>query len=244
MSNERALVALEQGEVPERYLRNIGTIGIAGQLLLLRAKVAVIGTGGLGGLVTELLARQGVGFIRIIDGDVFAPHNLNRQIMSTMAAVGQPKAAVAAARIAAINPDVTTEAVAEMLDEGNGPKLLEGINVAVDALDSIASRLILSTVCHQLAIPLVHAAIAGFTGQVTTLMPGGPGLEKIYKITAGTDRGIEVTLGNPAATPALAASIEAQEVVKLLTGIGEPLHNKLFYFDTELNIYETFSLDS
>ena len=75
-----------------------------------------------------------------------------------------------------------------------------------------------------------------------TILPTGPGLEKIYKTTSGSDKGIETVLGNPATTPALAAAVQAQEVVKLLTGIGETLSHKLLYFDTELNIYELLNL--
>jgi molybdopterin/thiamine biosynthesis adenylyltransferase len=242
MSREFSLALLRKGESPERYQRNIGTIGIDGQTRLLKARVAVFGAGGLGGIVIELLARQGVGFLRIIDGDRFARHNMNRQLLATERSLGRNKSAVAAARVAEVNPDVETHAVPVMFNEDNAVELLSGMDVVVDALDSINSRLLLCRTARELKIPLVHAAIAGFTGQVGTILPDGPGLEKIYKATGASDRGIETELGNPAPTPALAAAIQSQEVVKLLTGIGETLGNKLFYFDTELNIYEMLNL--
>lgn len=242
MAQNDSVELLEKGEIPERYQRNIGTIGIDGQLRLLKAKVAVVGAGGLGGNIIELLARQGIGYLRIIDGDTFAVHNLNRQLLATEGNLGVNKAKAAACRVAAINSDVQVEEVSRMLNEDNGEELLSGMDVVVDALDTISCRLLLSRVTRKLKIPLVHGAIAGFTGQVTTLLADDIGLEKIYKVSAGSDKGIELSLGNPAATPAFAAAIEAQEVVKLLTGIGEVLHKKLFYFDTELNIFEVYEL--
>lgn len=234
---------LENGEVPARYLRNIGTIGIAGQLRLLKAKVAIIGAGGLGGHNIELLSRQGVGYLRIIDGDCFADHNLNRQLLATEKNLGENKALAATRRVAEINSDVHTEAIPQMLTADNGEELLSGMDIVVDALDTISSRLLVSKMTAKLGIPLVHGAIAGFTGQVTTILPGDSGLEKIYKMTTGNDKGIELALGNPAITPALAATIQAQEVIKFLTGTGELLHKQLFYFDTELNIFEIFKIE-
>ena len=242
MPRRNSLTLLARGEIPERYRRNIGTVGIDGQKRLLDARVVVVGAGGLGGTVIELLARQGVGFMRIIDGDSFELHNLNRQILATERTIGMNKAVSVAARVAEINSEVETHAVPAMLNEENGIELLSGMDVIVDALDSINCRLLLCRKARELKIPMVHAAIAGMTGQVGTILPAGPGLEKIYATAGGSDKGIETVLGNPSATPALAAALQAQEVVKLLTGIGEPISNKLLYFDTELNIYELLSL--
>ena len=243
MSRMNAVELLENGEVPERYLRNIGTIGIEGQLRLLKAKVVIVGAGGLGGHIIELLARQGIGYLRIIDGDCFAAHNLNRQLLATEGNLGANKAIAAARRIAEINSDVDGESIPQMLDEENGQQLLLGMDVVVDALDNISTRLLLSKLTRELGIPLVHGAIAGFTGQVTTLLPGDIGLEKIYKVSNPSDKGIEILLGNPATTPALAATIQSQEVVKILTGIGELLHKRMLYFDTELNIFEILTIE-
>jgi molybdopterin/thiamine biosynthesis adenylyltransferase len=233
---------LAQGKIPERYQRNIGTIGIEGQAKLLHSHVAVVGAGGLGGTVVELLARMGVGTLTVVDGDVFTAHNLNRQLLSREDSLGTGKAEAASRRVAAINRDVRVIAVSDMLTANNSKTLLSGVEVVVDALDNIKTRLLLCSTAQKMGIPLVHAAIAGFTGQVTTIFPEDKGLDSIYKLTAGSERGVEVLLGNPAATPALAASIQASEVVKILTGIGDPLRRKMLYFDTELNIYELLEL--
>jgi len=239
---ELSLELLAAGRMPERYQRNKGTIGIDGQIRLLKAKVAIVGAGGLGGTVIELLARVGVGCLRVIDGDAFAVHNLNRQLLSTEQNQGKNKAYAAAARVALINQDVRVEPVPYMLQADNAEKLLQDVDVIVDALDNVSARLLLNQAARRYGIPLVYAAIAGFTGQVMTIMPGDQGLERIYKKPTASDKGVEVMLGNPAGTPALAASLQVQEVVKILTGIGEPLRNKLLYFDTEINVFEILTL--
>ncbi len=237
-----SLALLKEGKMPERYQRNMGTIGIDGQMSLLTSRVAVIGAGGLGGTVIELLARLGVGFLRIIDGDVFAVHNLNRQFLSTEHNIGVNKAYAAVNRIESINCDVETEAVPCMLNETNAEDLLGDVDLIVDALDNISARLLLNETARRFKIPLVYAAIAGFTGQVMTIMPGDKGLEQIYKQAKKGEKGAEVILGNPAGTPTLAAALQVQEVVKVLTGVGEPLRNKMLYFDTEMNIFELLTL--
>ena len=164
MAREETLAELTAGRMPQRYLRNAGTIGVAGQLRLLRAKVAVIGAGGLGGHVIELLARQGVGCLLVMDGDCFTRHNLNRQILATEENLGQNKAVAAAARVAAINPDVEVIAVPELLTSTNGSRWLAGSDVIVDALDSLNSRRILFQAAQTLAIPVVHGASFDFFG--------------------------------------------------------------------------------
>lgn len=242
MSREHSLAMLKKGEVPERYLRNIGTIGIEGQIRLLQARILVVGAGGLGGTVIELLARQGVGFIRVVDGDCFARHNLNRQLLATELNLGSSKAVEAVRRVGAANSDVTVEPVADMLRTDNAGQLLDGVDVAVDALDNISSRLILSRQAQKKGIPLVHGAIAGFTGQVMTVLPSGKGLETVYG-GACADKGIETGLGNPAPTPALVAALQAQEVIKIITGKGKVLANRLLHVDTESNFFEMIELE-
>jgi len=233
---------LRAGQMPERYLRNAGTIGVAGQLKLLESKVAVVGAGGLGGMVLELLARMGVGYIKVIDGDSFAPHNLNRQVLATESNMGQNKAEAAVARAAAVNSEITVEAIPYRLDESNSLELLAGMDVVVDALDNFSDRILLGDTAALLGVPLVHAAIAGFVGQVMTILPGDKGFHHLFKNLPTSDRGVETVLGNPAATPALAASLQVQEVVKLLTGCGEPIRNKLLFFDTQYNVFELLDI--
>lgn len=229
---EIQIAALESGIVPGRYLRNMGTVGVAGQLRLLSSTVAVVGCGGLGGLVVELLARMGVGRLVLVDGDVFEDNNLNRQVLCTEADLGKPKVMAAYERALAVNAAVEVRCHKVRLTKENAASLLQGADVVVDALDNLPSRFALEEAAKTLHIPLVHGAIAGFLGQVLTVFPDDPGLAEIYGPPGTRERGVEVETGNPAATPALVASFQVQEVVKLLTGVGEPLRRRLLYIDS------------
>ncbi|MFZ5625982.1 MAG: HesA/MoeB/ThiF family protein [Bacillota bacterium] len=218
--------ALEAGFLPARYQRNRQTISLADQLTLLRSTVAVIGCGGLGGYILEELARLGVGRIYAIDPDGFEEHNLNRQLLSTPADLGRPKVMVAAERLARINPAVTVVPQQKAFSQANGRELLAGAQVVVDALDNIDTRLELAAVCRELQLPLVHGAIGGWFGQVTTQFPGEETVERIYRRRAES-KGVEKKLGNPAFTPAVVASLEVAEVAKILLRTGESLRQRL-----------------
>lgn len=237
------LAALEIDVVPRRYVRNIGTIGLEGQAQLLRSKAAVVGLGGLGGYVAEALARMGLGRLILIDGDVFEEHNLNRQLLSSEAQLGVEKVQAAQQRIRAINGAVEVVGHVEMLRRENLRRLLEGADLVVDALDRLPTRLMLQDGAQELGIPLVHGSIAGFLGQVMTILPGDPGLRGLYGEEADLpEQGLEAQLGTPAATPMAVAAWEAQEAVKLLTGRGELLRNRLLIMDMETGDIEVCRL--
>jgi molybdopterin/thiamine biosynthesis adenylyltransferase len=237
------LAALDCGVVPARYARNLGTVGLEGQARLLRATVGVVGLGGLGGYVVEALARMGVGALILIDGDVFEEHNLNRQLLGTLENLGVEKAQAACGRVARVNAAVEPICHAKTLTRENLPQLLEGADVVVDALDRLPTRLMLQDGAQDLGIPMVHGSIAGFLGQVTTVLPGDPGLHALYGDGEGLpEQGLESELGTPAATPMAVAAWEAQEVVKLLTGHGELLRNRLLVMDMETGTSQVLQL--
>jgi molybdopterin/thiamine biosynthesis adenylyltransferase len=186
---------------------------------------------------------MGVGHLILIDGDVFETHNLNRQLLSSEALLGTPKAEAAQTRVAALNRTVAVTAHAVNLDQQNLPHLLEGADVVVDALDRLTTRLILQDGVQSLGVPLVHGSIAGFLGQVLTIFPGDRGLHALYgSVEQAPAQGLETELGTPAATPMAVAAWEAQEVVKLLTGCGEPLRNRLLILDMESGTVETLQI--
>lgn len=232
-AKEVEITSLKQGIVPRRYLRNIGTIGLDGQIKLLQSTVAVVGAGGLGGTVIELLARQGIGHLIIIDNDRFVEQNLNRQIMSTEGNLGQYKVTVAARRVGKINSAITATTFRERLTRENGQNLLSGAQVVVDGLDNLPSRLLVEQACRQLAIPYVYASIAGFSGQLMTIFPQDVGLYSLYGSSSNTmpDQGIETEIGTPSATPAIIAALQVQEVVKIITGVGTPIRNQILLVD-------------
>jgi molybdopterin/thiamine biosynthesis adenylyltransferase len=240
---EVELAALEIGVVPWRYVRNLGTVGLEGQARLLRATVAVVGLGGLGGYVAEALARMGVGRLVLIDGDLFEEHNLNRQILSAEANLGTDKVQAARQRVAEINGAVEVIGHAVTLTRENLPRLLEGADVIVDALDRLPIRLTLQEGAQALGIPMVHGSIAGFLGQVMTIFPGDPGLRSLYGDTDELpEQGLEAQLGTPAATPMAVAAWEAQEVVKVLLDHGELLRNRLLVMDMQSGTIEILQL--
>jgi len=222
--------ALEAGLLPARYQRNRQTLSTADQLRLLRSAVAVVGCGGLGGYVIEELARLGVGQIVAIDPDRFEEHNLNRQLLSSPAALGETKVTAAARRVGEINPAVQLTPVEKAFAADNGRELLAGASVVVDALDSIAVRLELADTCSAMGIPLVHGAIGGWFGHLATQLPGDDTLRQIYR-SWNSGKGIEQQYGNPSFTPAVVASLEVAEVCKLLLGQGELLRNRQLTID-------------
>lgn len=217
--------ALLQEILPARYQRNRQAINIAQQLTLFQGVVAVAGCGGLGGYIIEELARLGVGTIVAIDPDVFEEHNLNRQLLSSPARLGEAKVESAAARVAEINPAAALVPVQIAYAPKNAAQLFQGVQVVVDALDSVSTRLALSDSCDSLGLPLVHGAIGGWFGQVVTQFPGDGTIRQLYSRWV-EGKGLEQRLGNPSFTPALVASIEVAEVCKILLGTGNTLRNR------------------
>ncbi len=217
---ERA--SLQSGILPARYQRNRRTISIEQQLKLFSSTVAVAGCGGLGGYIIEELARLGIGRIIAIDPDVFEEHNLNRQILSDVAALGRSKAETAAERVRNINPAVTLIPVKAKFSRDH----LSGADIVADALDTISARRSLAETCSLSNIPLVHGTIAGWYGQVAVQYPGDGTIEKLY-CRCMEDKGIERDLGNPSFTPATVASLQVAEICKVLLGVGTPLRNRM-----------------
>jgi molybdopterin/thiamine biosynthesis adenylyltransferase len=223
-------VILESGLCPARYQRNRRTITCEDQLALLLSSVAVVGCGGLGGYIVEQLARIGVGRIIAVDPDVFEEHNLNRQLLANMGNIGLPKVAAAARRVAEINPAVSVLPLQTSFCAANGHELFKGATVVVDALDNLGSRFELAAVCRDLALPLVHGAIAGWYGQISTQRPGED-ISHHFSGPGAGHKGVETQLGNPAFTPATVASLQVAEVCKVILGRGETISGRLLIFN-------------
>jgi molybdopterin/thiamine biosynthesis adenylyltransferase len=235
--------ALEAGIVPERYSRNQKTLDNTDQLRLLAARVAIIGLGGLGGTVTEILARIGVGQLTLVDGDTVDESNLNRQLLSSPALLGRSKAEIAGERVATVNPAVRSRIVNEFLTADNAAAILAGSALAIDCLDNIPARFLLAKGCTDQAIPLVSAAIGGTSGQATVLFPGDDGLEKIYgpAPTAPT-RGSEAAFGTLPFTAWQLATVECAEAVNLILGGQSSLHGRLLLRETRSHQQELVEL--
>ena len=220
--------------IPEHYQRNIGTIGIEGQSDLLASHVAIIGAGGLGGTVFEILARYGVGSITIVDFDKFEESNLNRQLLSNCENLKTKKVASAVKRGKQINPAVEVKIYSEKLTAKNAHKIIEGADIVADCLGGLPDRFIVEGAAKKLKIPMVHAALAGFKGQLTTIYPEDEGLRSIYGSPEKLPKwGTEAALGTPPSMVIHMASLQAHEIIKVLLGLAEPFRNKLII--VELN---------
>ena len=219
-----------------RYERNIPALTAAECALLRTKKAAVIGCGGLGGHLIDLLTRIGIGSMTVVDGDVFEASNLNRQLLSEVPLLGVSKAKAAADRMARVNPEVEVRAVEAFLDETNAHDLIAGCDVVLDGLDNIPSRKILAAACAKAGIPYVYGAISGWVAQAAVSMPGDNLIEMLYPEGA--------ILKNKSAlsfTPALCASMQVSLAVKLLT--GRPVETgTIFYFDLLNQEFETIPM--
>ncbi len=232
--------ALQAGVFPECYERNFPSLAASEQLRLFESRVLVAGLGGLGGHLAVLLARVGVGHLLLADGDVFTPANLNRQCLATQSTLGRNKAEVAARHLREINPAVLAEAIPQFLDRDLLKLLLPGIQAAVDGLDTVPARRELGTAAWEAAVPLVHGAVVGSFGQVSTLVPAAEaGLEQFLNVL-----GNEPEAGREALAPtvALVASLEVQETVRLLLGRPPNYQGIMAHFDGETGRLELVPL--
>jgi molybdopterin/thiamine biosynthesis adenylyltransferase len=240
---EVEIAALDLEVWPQRYLRNAGSLGLAGQKKLLQSRALLIGVGGLGGTIAQLLARMGLGTLILADGDFFSEDNLNRQAFSLEQNIGQGKVQVACSEILKINAATEVEIFAGFVKENELASLIRGVNVAMDALDNMPTRFLLEKVCKEGKVPLVHGAVAGFSGQVTTIYPEDVGFKAFYgESQTIPEKGIEVELGNLAGIVSTVASLQVQEVIKIITGLGRPLRNRLLFLDSLNGSAEIISL--
>jgi molybdopterin/thiamine biosynthesis adenylyltransferase len=216
----------------KRFERQILLFGKSGQQKIAKARIAVIGCGGLGSIASQYLAMAGVGFLRLIDSDSIEASNLNRQFFDS-SDTGKPKALCLRKRLLSLNPGTKVEAVQERFTGNNSGKLIRDCDVALDCLDNLEARLVLSDACQSLRKPLVHASIHGLSGQQITLLPGSGYLQKIFSGKA-QPKGKTPVLG-PA--PGFIGSLQAMEAIKIITGFGKP-NTRLLVYDGETNRVE------
>ncbi len=223
----------------DRYSRHLllPQVGEAGQRRLQRARVLVVGAGGLGAPAAFYLAAAGVGRLRIVDDDVVERSNLQRQIIHADAAIGSAKVESARARLLALNPYIEVEAVAQRVTSANVDALMEGVDVVLDGSDNFPLRYLLNDACIKHARPLVYAAIERFDGQVGVFDAGRRrGQAPCYRCLFPEPPPPAFApncaqAGVLGVLPGLAGVIQATEVLKLLLEIGQPLAGRLLRFD-------------
>jgi len=227
----RALTAEQRA----RYSRHLllPEIGLEGQLKLLDAKVLLLGAGGLGSPTALYLAAAGVGTIGLVDDDEVDVSNLQRQVIHTTDRVGMPKVDSAEQSVKALNPGVEVMKHATRLDSSNIMEIIEGYDVIVDGVDNFPTRYLLNDASVRLRIPVVSASILGFDGQLSVFAPyDGPCYRCLYPTPPPAELapscGANGVLG---VLPGTMGLLQATEVIKLVTGAGEPLIGRLVLYD-------------
>jgi len=211
----------------ERYKRQMMLFGRDGQERLKKAHIFIAGAGGLGSPASIYLAVAGVGTITIVDMDVVDQTNLNRQILHTDRDIGRKKSASAEETLQVLNPDITVNAIDATIDASNAAKLIGSADGIVDAMDNYPTRYLLNDVAIAKEIPLFHGGIRGFYGQATTVIPGiTPCFKCIFKKAPPKEvfPAVGVTAG-------IIGTIQANEVIRYLTGSGDLLTGRLFIWD-------------
>ena len=230
----------------ERYRRHLSLpqLGVEGQRALLGGRVLLVGVGGLGCPVAQYLAAAGVGTLGLVDCDVVAASNLQRQILYGVADIGRPKLEVAKERIEALNPDVRVELHPVALRSDNAMAILAAYDVVVDGTDNFPTRYLTNDACVLLGKPNVHGSIFRFDGQATVFDARyGPCYRCLYPeppppgaVPSCAEGGVLGVL------PGLVGAIQATETVKLLAGIGEPLYGRLLRYDALRLQFDEFRL--
>lgn len=234
----------------ERYARHIvlPEIGGPGQQKLKRARVLVIGAGGLGAPVLEYLAAAGVGTLGVVDDDHVSLSNLQRQVIHDTDAVGTPKTESAAKTIARINPHVTVEIHATRLTEANAADLVRRYDIVADGSDNFDTRYAVADACASEKRPLVHAAVGRFDGSLTVLKPfetgpdGRPWPSYRDLFPEPPPAGLVPSCAEAGVLGALTGvigTLQALEVIKLITEIGEPLLGRLLLYDALAARFDT-----
>jgi molybdopterin/thiamine biosynthesis adenylyltransferase len=233
-----------------RYARHIvlPEIGGPGQQKLKRARVLVIGAGGLGAPVLQYLAAAGVGTLGIVDDDTVSLSNLQRQVIHDTGALGEAKVDSAAEAIARINPHVTVERHRLRLTPGNAEALVARYDLVVDGSDNFDTRYAVADACAAAGRPLVAAAVGRFDGSLTVLMPyahgpdGAPNPSYRDLFPEPPPAGMVPSCAEAGVLGALTGvmgTLQAMEAVKVLTGIGEPLVGRLLLYDSLAARFDT-----
>ncbi len=219
----------------QRYSRHllIPEVGPGGQARLLASRVLLVGAGGLGSPAALYLAAAGVGTLGIVDFDVVDLSNLQRQVLHTTDRVGEPKVASAARTIGALNPDVRVVAHELLLGADNAAEVIAGYDVVIDGTDSFETRYTLNDAAVAAGIPVVHASVYRFEGQLTVFVPGGgPCYRCLYPSAPPPELAPNCSaVGVLGVVPGIMGLLQANEAIKLLLRVGTPLVGRLLLFD-------------
>jgi len=218
-----------------RYGRHVSIpeVGMEGQRRLRASSVLIVGAGGLGSPAALYLAAAGVGRLGLVDHDRVELSNLQRQVLYDTDSVGTPKLASARTRLAGLNPDVAVETFEARLDSGNALEILEGWDFVIDGSDNFPTRYLVNDACVMLGTPFAYGAILRFEGQASVFAaPDGPCYRCLFRDPPPPDLVPNCAeAGVLGVLPGIVGSIQANEAIKWLAGIGEPLAGRLLLID-------------
>lgn len=219
-------------------------IGEEGQLKLKKAKVLIVGVGGLGSPIALYLAGAGVGCIGLVDDDRVSISNLQRQVLYSENELDKPKAVCAAERLSALNSRISILPYSTRLTEENAGNIIRKYDIVVDGCDNFATRYLINDICIEQRKPYVYGAICGFEGQVSVFNYGE--MKKSYRDLYPNEEEMKRMPPPPkgviGVTPAVVGSIEATEVLKIICGFGDILAGKLWTIDLRTLQSNKFSL--
>jgi molybdopterin/thiamine biosynthesis adenylyltransferase/rhodanese-related sulfurtransferase len=222
-------------EQSRRYARQllVPGVGADGQRRLLEARVLVVGAGGLGSPAAVYLAAAGIGTIGLLDDDVVELSNLQRQVLHATSRIGQPKTSSGRTALEALNPTLRIIEHPERLDASNAERLLAGYDVIVDGSDRFETRYVVNDAAVMLRKPVVHASVYRWEGQVTTLVPfEGPCYRCLHPVPPPAELAPDCDVAGVMGTlPGIAGTLQANEAIKLVLGVGELLVGRLLTFD-------------
>lgn len=222
----------------QRYQRQMMIFDREGQERLKQSKVFIAGAGGLGCPIALYLAAAGIGHIYIVDRDVVEQTNLNRQVLHWEKDIGRAKAQSIEEKLKEINPYINIVARNLTIDKENVIQLVKDADIIVDAMDNFETRYLLNLAAIEIGIPLVHGAIRGFDGQVTTIVPGKTACINCI-FPQAPPKEVFPVIG---VAPGIIGIIQANEVIKCLLRIGEPLENRLLLWDGLNASMDTFAV--
>lgn len=227
----------------EKYQRHFAIDGFSGehQEKIKNARIMIIGAGGLGSPLAIYLTAAGIGTIGIMDDDIVSLSNLQRQILYNPSELGEKKVRIAESKLKMLNPETELIVYEERLTKTN-LNLLQGYDIIVDGSDNYQARYCIDEFCSKHKIPYVYGSIYEFTGQVSVFNTSSAGSYSDLYPNEFSDQNDNKMIGVMGFMPAFIASVQVGEVIKIITGLGEPLINKLLMVDLSKNLFKVISL--
>lgn len=237
MNLNTTMKQLNNEDLP-RFTRHLSLteIGLNGQKKLKNARVLVVGAGGLGSPLLIYLTAAGIGTIGIVDDDTVSISNLQRQVLYTTAETGLKKVELASRKLSALYPEIEIHTYDLKIEEGNVESLLKDYDVVADCTDNYKTRFLLGQASAKLNKPLAFASVLNFEGQISVFnYNNGPAYADLFPNVPRDGIFKENEIGLLGVLPGIAGTLQANEIIKIITGYGEVVSGKLLVFNIQYN---------